>query len=79
MRHDCDNYIDKIRNQSENVYRIYKIFTANMYLVKKLVCSMHNHKHISIKDSRIEYWNLSILIDYFDTFVIFTEYMYICI
>lgn len=34
MRHDCDNYIDKIRNQSENVYRSYKIFTANMHLVK---------------------------------------------
>lgn len=43
MRHDCDNYIDKIRNQSGNVFS------------KKLVRSMHNHKHISIKDSRTEY------------------------
>lgn len=40
---------------------------------------MNKHKHISIKDSRTEYWNLSIVIDYFDTFVIFTDYMYIYI
>ena len=34
MRHDYIDYNNKIWNQSENVYRNYKRFIANIYLVK---------------------------------------------
>lgn len=52
-RHDCQNYIGKIR-------RSYKIFTANLYLVKKLLYITNNrHKQIKrIKDGPTEYWDL---------------------
>lgn len=32
--HDCHDYIGKIQNQSKNVYRSCKTFTANVHLVK---------------------------------------------
>lgn len=31
------DYIGKVSNQSENVYRSYRIFTATTYLVKKSI------------------------------------------
>lgn len=35
-RQDCYDYVVQILNQSENVYRSYKIFIANIY--RKLLC-----------------------------------------
>lgn len=36
MKHDCHDYIRKVWNQSENVYRSCKIFTANIYDLLKI-------------------------------------------
>ena len=35
MKHDCNDRISKMFSQSGNVYCNYKIYIADMYLIKK--------------------------------------------
>ena len=79
---DTTDCIGKIQNYSRNVYRSYKIFIVNVYLLLVLAHGMNNHLRctISVKDGPNEYCGLLTLMiccGCWNTFVIFTRYIYV--
>lgn len=37
MRDDCHDYVGKVLSQSENVYRRYKVFIANIHIFQGVI------------------------------------------